>query len=954
MAKQIEWQAEWIWPRGHAWTVNFHGLAQKEFIVSEPVQEAILRLSAYTGYTVYLNGELLGRGPEPNDPWYQTYDTYNAAPLMKIGQNVLTVAVYNYGIGVHWQNRGRGGLIAQLDIDQFSGRQIIATDASWRVKTDPKYALHSPRVFWSAGFLETTDFRRMADWSKEGWEVPEVVGPALTKPWTRLLPREIPLLREEWYGAVTAEKGQCTLPRFHCVGFENILPTGQAGLVSAHGTIYSESPQDVLIRLECDDAFKLFVNGAQAAELNYSEHFSRTRVWRGKDDYDQVHYGMGDVNHQVHVSLAAGDNHLTMTVDQGPGGWGFILALHDPITQAVLDLPISWERSGPWESTGLNDSLDAVMAEGSAGPRGTHAPSAAWSVTDYATLMTSELRTGSFSVSPSETTLQPGEWCVFDLDKVRVGYPQLTLTADAEAVLDIGFSQILDEDRRIGFSNGGRMKAVDRLFLRVGEQTWQPSERRTARFLHLSCRAGGSVKITGAGIYAIGYPVEEVGAFACSDETLNGIWRTSLYTTKLLMQHGWQDCLKREQGTLNTSSFNYGSRGAACAFGDFDLAKKNLRQAFRTQNETGWFDSHGISSPNSDEVTECLWLAVWLKDYHLYSGDTGFVEEVFENLEDNLRFFHKGINRHGLIEGRNRPLAWLGQGIYLDDSLLYGPYMGLFGGELFGFNALYFAALEAAAALAQALGETAKAALYTRRAERVRRAVRERFWDAERKLYRDWRDGDTLAETYHPILQITALHFSIGDKAQLNALRDYLCEDLGLPDSSKPDYPLFTFGFYFYFLEGLFRHDRVSLAYDLLRGYYGRWLELGATTFGEFFVPGPAVGKTALDEEYEVHAYGTSAHLHFYTHILGIEPLEPGFAKVRIAPQPGDLTWAEGKIATPRGLIAVSWRQETGEFALEVMLPPDVTYELVGLPTESRCTVKINGQVIVNRCQADA
>ena len=26
------------------------------------------------------------------------------------------------------------------------------------------------------------------------------------------------------------------------------------------------------------------------------------------------------------------------------------------------------------------------------------------------------------------------------------------------------------------------------------------------------------------------------------------------------MQQGWQDCLKREQGTLNTSSFNYGGR----------------------------------------------------------------------------------------------------------------------------------------------------------------------------------------------------------------------------------------------------------------------------------------------------------------------------------------------------------------------------------------------------------
>ena len=887
------WQAQWVWPRGHAWTVNFHGLARREFTVDGPVRSAALRLSAYTDYTVWVNGAFVGRGPEPNDPGYQTYDTYDVTAHLQPGANAVAVLVHNDAIGVHWRNRGRGGLIAQLDVETDGGPQAIATDDSWRVRRADGYAPNSPRMFWSAGFVEAFDFRRhdpawlLPGFDDADWETPEVIGPPGTRPWTRLLARDIPLLREEWLPSVAAERGRFTPPPLHAVSFAPLLPPGQSGLVYAQATLSSDAASKIVLHIECDDAFKLFLNGALVAEQNYSEYFARTRVWRGKDEYDQVHDGMGDVGYFAAVKLEAGENRLTVAVDQGPNGWGFLLACLDPATRLPRAVLMTWTLAGPRESTGLNDSLDAVTAELPAGAGQRQGLTADPDVTDYATVMHYEEREDSQPVALDALTLRAGEFCILDLGRVTVGHPQLTFHADDEATVDIGYSQTLAEDRRIGFSNGGRMKYVDRVFLRPGTQTWQPAQRRAVRYLLVSCRRGSRIQIGPSGIHTVGYPVEEVGAFACSDDLLNDIWRTSVYTSRLLMQQGWQDCLKREQGTLNTSSFNYGSLGAACAFGDMRLARKNLRQAFRTQNDTGWFDSHGISSPNSDEVTECLWLAVWLKDYLLYSGDLEFVREVFDALEDNLRFFHKGINRHGLIEGRNRPLAWQGQGIYLDDSYLYGPYVGLFGGELSGFNMLYFAALDAAGTLAASLGQEERSGYYARRAARVRRSFNERFWDAAQGLYRDWRDGDSLGETYHPIIQITALHFGLGDAAQSEALLRYLCEDLGLPDETKPDYPLFTFGYYFYVLAILFRDGPDQMAYDLLRGFYGRWLELGATTFGEFFHPASLRGQGRLAEEYEVHAYGTSAHLHFYTNILGVQPLEAGVHEDTHRPQTG-------------------------------------------------------------------
>ena len=947
------WQAEWVWQRGQAWTVDHHAFFRKEFVVEGETERAILLISAYSDYTVWVNGALIGRGPEPNDPWWQTFDSYDIALYLTTGANVIAVLAHNYAIGTHWHNRNRGGLIAQVEITTATGTQIIATDATWRVKTADCYAPNAPRQFWSADFLETFDFGKFdADWITRGfddsaWETPEVLGPAGTRPWARLIARDIPLLKETWIMPTAAEKNRFALPRIHTIGFGDLLKPGETGIVCAEGVFTSDDTREIILHLECEDAFKLFLNGTQIEEQNYSEFFASTRVWRGKDDYDQIHDGMGHRDFSVPATLPPGENRLLLAIDHGKRGWGFLLALREKGNHLPLDIPIEWNLTGPHPSSGLWDSLNNHVA--APFPSVASTPSNQYPtpalITDFATLMNYETRQ-DFAVFDldSALTLKEGEGVILDMGRVMVGYPELSFMTKGDAILDLGYSQTLRNDRRITFSNGGRMKNVDRVVLTPGAHTYQPCQRKTLRYLHISCRAGENVTIYGVGVHAISYPVERIGAFECSDELLNRIYETSVYTTQILMQQGWQDCLKREQGTLNTSSFNYGGRGAYCAFGDGRLTRKNIRQALRTQNADGWFDSHGVSSPNSDEPTECLWLAVWLKDYLLHTGDTEFAAESFDALEDNLRYWNKGINRYGLLEGRYRPIYWRGQGIYLDDSYLYGKYSGHFDGELSGLNTLYVAAMQSAAEIAGAIGEKNRADYWSDRAERVTKSLNERFWNAERGLYRDWRNGDELGEDYHSIIQITAAYFGIGDPLQTDALARYLTDDLGLPDENRDDYPLFTFGYYFYFLEYLFRVGREAEAYTLLRRFYGRWLELGGTTFGEFFHMARFRGKTHLDEEYEVHAYGTSAHWHFYANILGVRPLTPGFAHIRIAPKPGDLTWAKGALATPHGKIEIAWRREGTAFTLEMTLPDEITPEIHWPNGVTECILQVNGR----------
>ncbi len=960
-----QWNAHWIWYPGRRWTVNYHFLARRAFALAGSVRSAALHISAYTDYQLYVNGECVGRGPHPSDPSWQSYDSYDVASLLQPGPNVVAVIAHNDGIGTHWQHRGPGGLIAQLEIETAAGHQVIATDDTWHVEEGRAWSLRSPRMFWSAGFTETFDFNQYpVGWVRpehddSAWSVPEVIGPHPTRPWLRLVAREIPLLRERPEKPVAAEKGTFALQGLHCIRFDGLVPAGENHLAYAQTHFLATEPRELILHLECDDAFKAFVNNRLAAEQSYSEEFSRTRVWRGRDEYEQVHHGMGPVGYKVRVRLRKGWNKVLVVVDQDAGGWGFTLAWLDPVTGNLVNLPFAagrratghWLLAGPCPSTGLNDSLDAVATDITRAPapdRGLYIPFDYTGVTDHPTLMRYEIRRDVQSLPGAETLhLRAGQFCVVDLGVVRVGYPQIAVNSRGKAILDVGYSYLLPEDHSIHFSNGERLKYADRVHLRDGDQIWQPALRRTGRYIHISCRQGEDVEIRDLHIRHIGYPVEEVARFECADLLLNRIWEVSRYTTELLMQYGYQDCLKREQGTLNTSSFNYASRAAACCFGDYALARKTLRLGMLTQNESGWFDSHGISSPNQDEPTECLWWIVWLRDYYLYSGDQTFVAEMFEGLEDNLRYWAKAQNRYGLLDGRNFPIQRPGQLIYLDDVMEHGPYAGCYHGELSGLNMLYCAALRAAAYLARELGVADRASFYERKAARVLASLSGRLWDPARGVYLDWRQDSKLATTAHPIMQITAAYFGLGDEEQMGRLLHYLTDELGLP-TEDPRYPLGTFGFYYYFLEVLFRHGRDDLAFELLRRYYGTWLAAGATAFGEHFrladlherpaggfgfgggmsdgdrIIGPQPSNARQLEipyEYEVHAYGTSAHLHFYSNILGVQPLAPGFREVLIAPQPGDLPWAQGIVATPQGPVGVSWQQEGSALTLDVEAP---------------------------------
>ena len=60
-------------------------------------------------------------------------------------------------------------------------------------------------------------------------------------------------------------------------------------------------------------------------------------------------------------------------------------------------------------------------------------------------------------------------------------------------------------------------------------------------------------------------------------------------------------------------------------------------------------------------------------------------------------------------------------------------------------------------------------------------------------------------------------------------------------------------------------------------------------------------------------------------YVLGVEVVEPGFKKVRITPQLGNLKWVEGSFPTPYGVIQIKHTKGAdGKVVSDIQVPEGV------------------------------
>jgi alpha-L-rhamnosidase len=107
-----------------------------------------------------------------------------------------------------------------------------------------------------------------------------------------------------------------------------------------------------------------------------------------------------------------------------------------------------------------------------------------------------------------------------------------------------------------------------------------------------------------------------------------------------------------------------------------------------------------------------------------------------------------------------------------------------------------------------------------------------------------------------------------------------------------------------------------------------------------------ALGATTMWEEWQDssrshdHAFLGTVDDWLYQRVAGIEPVAPGYTKIKIQPSPvGDLTNASAHVESPLGRVSSAWTLEHGGFTLRVSVPVGATAEIL-VPARDRDAVE--------------
>ena len=383
--------------------------------------------------------------------------------------------------------------------------------------------------------------------------------------------------------------------------------------------------------------------------------------------------------------------------------------------------------------------------------------------------------------------------------------------------------------------------------------------------------------------------IEYRGCFECSDPILTKCYDTAAYTVHLNMQRYLWDGIKRDRlvwaGDMNTEIATI-----LAVFGENPVVPKSLdfvRDVTSTDESM-----NGISSYN-------LWWLICHYDWYIGTGNLAYLAEQKEYINELLLRYCTYVDESGreiLPEGRF--FDW--------------PTNDIEEAKHAGLQGLLRLALLRGGEIMRILGEAETAAVCFHAAERM---LQHAPCCAGNKQAAAMLALSGIADPK----QIFDNVISVGGAAGLSTFLGY-----------------FT-------LNAARMAGGHEFSLGLIRDYWGKMLELGATTFWEDFDISWAENSSPItdvvtDGMRDIHgdfgAYCYTGLRHSLCHgwasgpapylassVLGISPLSAGYKTVKFDPNLAGLEWARGKYPTPYGDIEV----EVTKTSASIKAPDGVT-----------------------------
>jgi hypothetical protein len=830
----VNWKANWVWPslRNISPHTNQFVRFRKVFTLGSEPSAARVAIFADSRYQLFVNGELVGRGPARAPIYYGYYDVFDIARLLHAGKNVVAVEVRWFNAPMAWYRQlpgapNHGGLLCQIELGSGESAQVIASDETWKSSEDESVRWGQPTI---NGALPEV----------------EVVRGELAEP--------------HW-----------TLPEYDDkLWFASERTRTQFGL--------SVPPAEPFSHLE-----------------------RRPMAYPSESRIPPAHV----------VEAGATQERNYQPGIPGSGGSGGSMPV---LATDLIDFGKFVAREPHDPQPGFLQNGLALTANGGR---------------DLATVLAESGKTA---------------YVILDMGSEVAGYPEITFEAPKGVRVDLAWSERLANRHVAADEPGGNY--VARYFTRAGRQTWTLWGWHGFRFLELRFSDSSGPVSFRADVVLSTAALRHDGALETPNEALNRLWGMGAYTWQLSTLDGTMDTPTREQREW-VGDGEVQLLVNSVANGNLDIGRKFLLDVARDQRQDGAIPSvvaHGYA--DTWVIDDYMFSFVNAAHrYYLETGDRKLLEEIYPNIIRTMNWFRS-------LQQSDGYLGAMPYWVFLDWS---NPDKQ---GVSSILNALYVHAQENAAELADAMGDKQSAAWLRSNAIHIRNTWHERFWNPVRGLYVDATLNGKQSERVSQLANADAVLFQLAPKELVPAILQRITDTRTLKTQSLDATTLQlvqakdldfgrdvvqaqTYGMYFV-LEALIRNGMEEKALSEIERLWGPMREAGNGTFWEQF--NQANGTSC-------HAWSATPTYILTSVLLGVQPTAPGYSALTIAPRPSGLSWARGRVPTPRGTIEVKWKTRkqvaSTSMEIEVKLPFDAHARLVMPKLEGRParSVRLNGKL---------
>lgn len=248
-----------------------------------------------------------------------------------------------------------------------------------------------------------------------------------------------------------------------------------------------------------------------------------------------------------------------------------------------------------------------------------------------------------------------GVWRRYDLGRVRLGRPKLTLDLPKGSIVEFALCEELQHGRVHPWLNlsGSSSCNMDHYVARGGVQEFMPFTPKGGRYLEVHVKSPGAVKFLNEAFLERSYYPEPQGSFTCDDPLINKIWSVGVETVRACSEDSFVDCPTRERGQWTGDVASVATDIAAVAWDDLSLSRRALVQAAQSARSDGLVAGVGPGDPGYLSTYAAQWVTACIHYWEL-TGDKSLLVELLPAARKNMAAFQAKTNSDGVSDG----LGW--------------------------------------------------------------------------------------------------------------------------------------------------------------------------------------------------------------------------------------------------------------------------------------------------------